>query len=286
VRVLATPYAVRSAATETVTVENLKDLIQVWAATPDADEDGYDKYSFGGDDCDDWRPDVNPGAPEVCDLADNDCDGIIDEGFQTLWYRDVDADSYGDPNQSVAACNPPGGYVSNNQDCNDSNSVTFPNAPEVCDGVDNNCNDTVDEGFTTTWYRDQDGDGHGDPADQINSCTQPPGYVALGTDCADESAAIYPFAPEICDGLDNDCDSFIDPPGSLGCTPYYFDNDGDGWGSNFYGCLCTNDEFTSPLSGDCDDGNFNVNPDAVEICDDMVDNDCDGLTDAADPDCP
>ena len=61
-----------------------------------------------------------------------------------------------------------------------------------------------------TWYADSDGDGFGDDNDTIEDCDQPAGYIAIGGDCDDSNSAVNPNAVEICDGIDNDCDSLID----------------------------------------------------------------------------
>lgn len=98
-------------------------------------------------DCDDNNANAFPGNPEVCDGADNNCDGNIDEGLPlNTYYLDSDSDTYGDPNTSTSACSAPAGYVSDSTDCDDSNAAINPGATEVCDGVDNNCDGTIDEG--------------------------------------------------------------------------------------------------------------------------------------------
>lgn len=76
---------------------------------------------------------------------------------------------------------------------------------ETCDGLDNDCDELVDEGVLTTYYRDEDGDAFGNPALVVQDCTAPAGFVADGSDCDDTIASIYPGAAETNDGLDNQC---------------------------------------------------------------------------------
>ncbi len=96
---------------------------------------------------------IHPGATEICDGKDNNCNGQIDENFPLYtYYRDADGDGYGDPSNSIQNCgtSPPQGYVKNNGDCNDSDAAIHPGATEICDGKDNNCNGQIDEGFPST----------------------------------------------------------------------------------------------------------------------------------------
>jgi hypothetical protein len=108
---------------------------------PDNDSDGY----TADVDCNDSNPDINPGADEVCDGVDNDCDEETDEGVMNTYYFDDDNDKYGDPENSIEACWPPEGYISDNRDCNDRNRNINPSVSEVCDGLDNNCDGRTDE---------------------------------------------------------------------------------------------------------------------------------------------
>ncbi len=194
----------------------------------DADGDGFGEISAIGveacsppngtvdnnDDCDDTNATVYPNAPELCDGLDNNCDGDIDEGVTTIYYTDTDGDGFGDVDAvGVQACSPPNGTVDNNDDCDDANATVYPNAPELCDGLDNNCDGTIDEGVTTTYYADADGDGFGDvDAVGVEACSPPSGTVDNNDDCNDANDTVYPNAPELCDGLDNDCDGFILEP--------------------------------------------------------------------------
>ena len=132
-------------------------------------------------------------------------------GVQTTYYQDYDKDGYGSASVSKLACSQPSGYVSNNSDCNDRNNTIYPNAPELCDGLDNDCDGVVDDGLTKkTFYKDYDKDGYGTSATTIQACAAPPGYVSSAGDCNDKNKAINPGAAEICNGVDDNCDGIID----------------------------------------------------------------------------
>jgi hypothetical protein len=105
----------------------------------DNDDDG----ACAADDCDDGDPTTFPGAPEVCDEVDNDCDGDIDDGAGLIYYLDEDGDGYGA--EPLQTCDPPAEYADNGADCDDDDSTAYPGAPEVSDGVDNDCDGSVDE---------------------------------------------------------------------------------------------------------------------------------------------
>ena len=178
-------------------------------------------YVTSSTDCDDSDSSVKPNAAEVCDQVDNDCDGEVDEGFnpscqQATYYKDNDADGYGDPNITIDTYNQPAGYVSNNNDCNDNDSDINPNAAEVCDQVDNDCDGDVDEGFNqsctqSTFYRDADNDGEGDIATSVEDYNQPQGYVPNSNDCDDNDGNINTNAEEVCNNsIDDDCDTEVD----------------------------------------------------------------------------
>jgi hypothetical protein len=216
----------------------------------DADHDGW----FDDEDCDDADPEVNPGAEEVCNEVDDDCDELIDEGVRDTWYRDADEDGNGDPDNTTEACEAPDGYNPFGSDCDDGDPEVYPAAVETCNGVDDNCDGQTDEGLLEEFYFDGDGDGYGDPDLSVSACEAPAGYVEYGGDCDDGDTAYHPGAAETdcADPNDYNCDGHVG----------YADNDGDGWAS------CE----------ECDDGDATINPGADEYCD-GVDNDCDGLID-------
>ena len=104
-------------------------------------------------------------------------------------------------------------------DCNDSDVLIHPGGLETCDGVDEDCNGRVDEGMEQySWYSDADGDGFGDDASEVQACDgqAPDGYVGTGNDCDDDDPAVNPAATEVCDDLDNDCDTVADEGGVCG----------------------------------------------------------------------
>ncbi|MCB9680435.1 MAG: putative metal-binding motif-containing protein [Alphaproteobacteria bacterium] len=261
-------------------------------------------------DCDDADVLVNPGADELCDSVDNDCDGQVDNGIPVRsWFLDLDLDGFGTDDIRTAIlvdCGPPG-FSPFDDDCNDADPDihplvtadrrTFPplaTAPLetseydrdpsfVGDGIDQDC-----DGFDAC-FADLDGDGYGaapapgsEPlvvADNDLTCGNLSSSTAANaTDCDDGDANSHPGAPEVTgDGLDQDCD---------GVDVCFVDADGDGWGTS--ATTLDNDvdcdnasAATASRDGDCDDvlpGGAAVSPGAVEVCD-GIDNDCNGQID-------
>jgi hypothetical protein len=140
-------------------------------------------------DCDDRNAEMHPDAEDECNGLDDDCDGAPDPDAQR-WYLDADDDDYGDPTASQVACEQPANFVADGTDCDGTNADVHPGATEVCDGLDNDCDELTDEEY------DHDGDGHA-----------PLGACDAGDDCDDTNPSVFPGAPELCnDDLDNDCD--------------------------------------------------------------------------------
>ncbi|MCB9764220.1 MAG: hypothetical protein H6739_30895 [Alphaproteobacteria bacterium] len=226
----------------------------------DVDRDGYGDpdyttracdqptgYADNDDDCDDAEATTHPGATEVCDSVDNDCDGATDEEGATgggTYYADSDGDGYGSPDYTRQACEAPAGYVSDSSDCDDSDASSYPGAIEDCDQDDDDCDGTVDEGATTTYYLDLDGDGYGDDGYTAEACSAPTSYyVTSGGDCDDADSDYNPGATAGCDGNDYDCDGLVDN-----------DGDGDGYSDISCGGL------------DCDDSDASIVPEQGGGC--------------------
>ena len=176
---------------------------------PDLDGDGVNSEAAGGDDCDDNNAGVFPGAVEVCDEVDQDCDGAVDEAASdaTTWYADVDGDGFGDEGQPVDDCEQPPSAVPDATDCDDEDADTNPSAREYCDSVDDDCDGMIDEDAldALTFYLDQDGDGFGVETIE-EACALSAGFSETDDDCDDANSDINPAAEEICDdGVDNDC---------------------------------------------------------------------------------
>ncbi len=233
-------------------------------------------YVANNTDCDDTNATIHPGAAEVCNGIDEDCDGETDEGVQLTFYADADADGYGDVASTTLACTAPSGFVSNNTDCDDTNAAIHPGATEVCNGIDEDCDGQIDEGVQLTFYADADGDGYGDVASTTLACIAPSGYVSNNTDCDDTNAAVHPGATEVCNGIDEDCDGETDEGVQL---TFYADTDADGFGNlNSTILACTAPPGYVSDNSDCDDSDPTIHPGATEVCNN-ADDDCDGLVD-------
>lgn len=234
-----------------------------------------------GTDCNDAAHTANPQAQEICDGIDNDCNEEIDEGLMVTFYVDEDQDGIGNAEYPVEACDLEIGLSSVSGDCNDSDPDISPLKTEICDGIDNNCNEEIDEDVLMIYYRDFDNDGFGDETQTQEACEPPVEYVSQAGDCDDTESYAHPNAIEICDDMDNDCDGAIDEPDAVGEISFYTDGDGDGFGDDLslqVGCTLPSDGVL--YGGDCDDSEATANPAMVELCD-GIDNDCDGSVDEA-----
>ncbi len=249
-------------------------------AGTDGDGDGW----VGCDDCDDGDSTIHPDSTEVCDGVDNNCDGDIDVDAEDAldWYVDSDGDGVGAPTNSVEACTAPPNYVATSNDCDDADDRRYPGAIEVCDGVDNDCDnlaDGADAAGAIDWYIDQDGDGYGSTNLQRTHCDPGPDGVDDTSDCNDLDIYIFPGAAETCDGLDNDCDGAIDEDPAVGAPIWHADDDQDGYGNPAaWVASCTGPIGWIADGTDCDDLRPDVYPGAEEFCS-GIDENCDGTID-------
>ena len=233
-------------------------------------------YVSNNSDCDDTSSSINPNGTEVCNGKDDDCNTAIDEGLAITWYQDADGDGYGNLAITKDSCSIPSGYVSNNTDCNDASNAIYPGAQESCNGMDDDCDQSIDEALASKWYRDADGDGFGDINQSKDSCAPPVGYVGNTSDCNDQSSSIKPTGIEICNGTDDNCDGQIDNGLSL---TWYRDQDLDGFGN----INLAKDSCAQPLGyvsnhTDCNDSDNTIKPTGLEVCN-GVDDDCNTIPD-------
>ena len=226
-------------------------------ADDDQDGDGW----LQGTDCDDNDRAIHPGATEVCDGIDNNCDGAVDESAVDAvdYFDDLDGDGFGNSaSEPIRLCAPRDGMAPIGGDCDDARADRTPE---------------------TVWYIDADGDRYGDPGgEQVVDCWEPAGFTDNGLDCDDAAASIHPGADELCNGIDDDCDAAIDEDDH---RTFYEDKDGDGfgnarsWDDSVAVQACAAPEGFVDDATDCDDDNSDVHPDAERICGDGVDNACD-----------
>ena len=226
----------------------------------DSDGDGYGTdwlcepsltLAARGGDCNDGDPSVNPGAPEVCNQADDDCDGTVDDGAGPLtWWLDGDGDGYGDPDgDTLAQCEQPVGYVGNSRDCDDSD-------PLIHGG--------------NSWFLDGDGDGYGDAGEETLTCHPDVGYVDNAGDCDDSRNEVSPAGQEVCDDADadEDCDTLTDDDDDsvTDLLDWFADSDGDGLGNvQAWQAQCEAPSGYVGNSSDCDDTDSEIGAEACEI---------------------
>ena len=275
---------------------------------------GYRASVSASIDCNDAIAAINPGATEICDLANTDenCNGLADNADsgaadlgKTNFYADIDNDTY-TLASATRFCDIVSSYlasVSASIDCNDNNASINPGATEICDAsnVDENCNgfaDNADSGAAdagkTNFYADADSDTY-TVAAVTRFCDIVSGYlvsVSASIDCNDAVAAINPGATEICDAANTDenCNGLADNADSgaadSGKSNFYADADSDTY------TVATATRYCDIVSGylalvsasiDCNDNNAAINPGVTEICDlANTDENCNGLADNAD----
>ena len=217
-------------------------------APVDADGDGFSTEL----DCDDSDASVFPGADEVCDGLDNDCDAVIDEDAldAVTIYADADGDGFGSAAEPLSSCELVDGYSEKDTDCDDTRSDVHPEAVEICDeadvdedcdGLSDDADDSVDASTTVDWFLDADMDGFGGVGETaVAACDDPSDgsttYALDATDCDDARSDVNPGANEVCDELDTDedCDGLAEDldddnePSTL--TLFFVDSDQDGFG--------------------------------------------------------
>lgn len=263
-----------------------------WTTESCAEQSGW---TSDDSDCGPSDPTIYPNAPEYCDGKDHDCDGETMEDSavdRSSWWADDDGDGFG-AGDVLLDCELPGGFVGNNEDCDDRRADVSPRAPEVCDSekTDEDCDGLINDADPwvsggEAWYPDLDGDGWGDAsATPVWSCEVPKDHVGQSEDCDDADSLVYPAANELCNGIDDDCDGAADQD-ATDAFVWYDDNDGDGYGDiSAFSFACEAPPNTSALFGDCDDNNNTRHPGAVETdCSGSTDLNCDGLAGNTDSD--
>jgi MYXO-CTERM domain-containing protein len=173
--------------------------------TMDLDGDGFGAIEYGqkrdcsmpagyaarDGDCQEYAPDIHPEAAERCNRMDDDCDGKLDEGLPIgPQYRDSDGDGYGYGAESILDCSSPKGYTADAHDCDDHVATTHPNATEVCNLIDDDCDGRTDEGVR--------------PACGVGWCRR------LADSCTQSICTPGKPRPEECNALDDDCDDLVD----------------------------------------------------------------------------
>ncbi len=239
-----------------------------------------------GTDCDDTRPTINARGVESCNGFDDDCDGRFDEGVQLTFYRDLDGDEFGRTEESTSACTAPAGFAIGSGDCDESTRQVNPNATELCDGVDNDCDGTMDPGCDCTA-------GMSRPCGELDAggAVIEEGECRAGTQrCSIEGrwgacdGAIV-RRPESCNFADDDCDGDVDEGGLTRTCVTDVDADGfppaDAETIEVCGpCPGGTSELLAGMPIDCDDENREVRPGQLQYFttprdDGSFDYDCD-----------
>lgn len=220
-----------------------------------------------GGDCDDTRASIRPGADELCDGLDTNCDGVPDAA-PLVSFIDLDGDGFGELSTQATLCGPLGDRVVASGDCNDADSSIHPNAIELPgDGIDQNCD------RSELCFLDRDADGFAGTSTelQMNLVCE----FTEADDCDDDRFEAYPGALEVCDGRDTDCNGVID--NGLPQFAYFLDEDDDGYGGGTQvdSCASPGLEYTT-VRGDCDDADPAIHPGVADIPVDGVDQNCDG----------
>ncbi len=229
------------------------------AALADAGEVDLGAPDLGVDAC--------VAVDETCNGRDDDCDGTADEGLPPVTsYADVDADGFGDDATAATGCDVPMGRARAGGDCDDGRTATNPAASEACNAIDDDCDGSTDEGVTTSFYRDADGDGRGLPSSMMAACEAPPGFVANDLDCDDMAAGVYTGATELCNGRDDDCD--LMPDETFACV-----------GGSTQGCVTScGSTGVNACTATCALPPASACMAPAEVCN-RFDEDCDGLID-------
>ncbi len=210
-------------------------------------------------------------TPDAGPIKDHDSDGVADKEDNCKPVSNADqADTDGDQIGDACDADLDGDGTLNDNDCAPLDEAISPSQPERCNGVDDNCDgdtDPPDSKGCTPSYLDSDGDGAGTKGSKQCLCgALPAGFVVYSGDCDDANGTVHPFVPEICNGLDDNCNLVPDD----GC-----DDDKDGYCDaslvtpSAY-ALCPNG------GGDCQDFSAAVHAGAVEVSGDGLDNNCDG----------
>ncbi len=212
-------------------------------AMGDTNDDGYADAIVGAEGYD--SSSSNVGAAWLYPGMDNDQDG---DGHD---HEDVGGD-----------------------DCDDDDPNTYPGAPELCDGLDNDCSGSLPDDEV-----DDDGDGYVQCDFDGDAWYGDDGVVG-GGECYEGEGEVHPGAPEYCNGDDDDCDGTADD-NAVDADIWYPDGDSDGYGDEEGSTVESCDQPDGYVSNraDCDDGDAAVSPAADEVCFDDTDNDCDGQTD-------